>query len=73
MTGQIIGLINDQQVVRLDIAKSVFQLHTVDIDSGEIVNIKLKRAKVLAYFANKRPCLIGIEACGGARTTGNGN
>ncbi|CAJ0785382.1 IS110 family transposase ISCARN18 [Ralstonia chuxiongensis] len=64
--GQIIGLINDQQVFGLDIAKSVFQLHTVDMDSGEIINAQIKRAKVLEYFANHQPCLIGIEACGGA-------
>jgi len=64
--GQVIGTVNGQQVVGLDIAKSVFQLHTVDMNSGEIINIQLKRARVLEYFANKAACLIGIEACGGA-------
>jgi len=64
--GQVIGTIDGQQAVGLDIAKSVFQLHTVDMTTGEIINIQLKRAKVLEYFSNKRPCQIGIEACGGA-------
>ena len=64
--GKTIGLINGLQVVGLDIAKRVFQLHTVDMTTGEIVNVQLKRAKVLEHFANHRPCLIGIEACGGA-------
>ncbi len=64
--GQVIGTVGGQQVVGLDIAKSVFQLHTVDMSSGEIVNQQLKRAKVLTYFANRAPCVIGIEACGGA-------
>jgi len=64
--GQIIGVANGQQVVGLDIAKNVFQVHAVDMSSGEIANIQLRRAKVLEYFANKAPCLIGIEACGGA-------
>jgi len=64
--GQIIGQIEGRQVVGLDIAKSVFQLHTVDMDTGEIVNMQLKRAKVLEHFANRAPCVIGIEACGGA-------
>lgn len=64
--GQVIGTVWGQQVVGLDIAKSVFQLHTVDMNSGEIVNQQLKRAKVLTYFANRAPCVIGIEACGGA-------
>lgn len=64
--GQILGTVDGQQVVGLDIAKSVFQSHTVDMSTGEIINIQLKRAKLLEYFANKAPCLIGIEACGGA-------
>ena len=64
--GQIYGTVNGQQVVGLDIAKSVFQLHTVDMGSGEVINIQLKRAKVLEYFANRQPSLIAIEACGGA-------
>lgn len=64
--GQVIGTVGGQQVVGLDIAKSVFQLHTVDMNSGEIVNQQLKRARVLTYFSNRAPCVIGIEACGGA-------
>lgn len=64
--GQIIGQIDGCQVVGLDIAKNVFRLHSVDMATGEIVNLQLKRAKVLEHFANRVPCLIGIEACGGA-------
>ncbi len=45
--GQIIGTMNGLQVVGLDIAKLVFQMHTVDLDTGEIVNVQIKRAKVL--------------------------
>jgi transposase len=64
--GQIIGTMAGQQVVGLDIAKHVFQLHTVDMGTGEIVNMQLKRARVLTHFVNKPACLIAIEACGGA-------
>jgi transposase len=64
--GQIIGTMNGRQVLGLDIAKNVFQLHSVDMGTGEIVNVQIKRAKVLEHFVNKAPCLIGIEACGGA-------
>jgi transposase len=64
--GQIIGTMNGQQVVGLDIAKHVFQLHTVNMGTGEIVNVQIKRAKVLEHFANHAPCLVAIEACGGA-------
>lgn len=64
--GQILGMSCGLQVVGLDIAKLVFQMHTVDMATGEIVNVQIKRAKVLEHFANRAPCLIGIEACGGA-------
>jgi transposase len=64
--GQIIGTMNALQVVGLDIAKHVFQLHTVDMRTGEIINLQIKRARVLEHFVNKPPCLIAIEACGGA-------
>ena len=64
--GQIIGTMSGLQVVGLDIAKHVFQLHTVDMGTGEIVNMQIKRAKVLEHFVNKPPCLVAIEACGGA-------
>jgi transposase len=52
--------------VGVDIAKQVFQVHYVDRESGEIVNKPIKRAKFLEHFANHAPCLIGMEACGGA-------
>ena len=52
--------------VGIDIAKSVFQVHYVDQETGEIVNRPIKRAKFLEFFANRAPCLIGMEACGGA-------
>lgn len=64
--GQVIGTMNGLQVIGLDIAKQVFQMHTVEMNTGEIVNVQLKRAKVLERFANKPACLIAIEACGGA-------
>jgi transposase len=53
--------------VGVDIAKNVFQVHYVDAETGEIVNRQIKRAKFLEYFANRAPCLIGMEACGGAQ------
>jgi transposase len=53
--------------VGVDIAKNVFQLHWVDANSGEIVSKRLKRAVFLEHFANREPCLIGMEACGGAQ------
>lgn len=53
--------------VGIDIAKSVIQVHYVDVQTGEIVNRALRRAAFLEHFANRAPCLIGMEACGGAQ------
>jgi transposase len=53
--------------VGVDIAKNVFQVHYVNTETGEIVNKPIKRAAFLEYFANREPCLIGMEACGGAQ------
>ena len=64
--GQIIGTMGGKQVIGLDIAKHVFQLHSVDMSTGEIMNVQIKRAKVLEHFVNKPQSLIAMEACGGA-------
>ncbi len=50
--------------VGIDIAQSVFQFHHVDENTGKTVNKAIKRAGFLQYFANRSPCLIGMEACG---------
>ena len=55
------------QVVGVDIAKRVFQLHWIDAETGEIMNVQLKREKFLEHFVNRAQCLIGMEACGGAQ------
>lgn len=56
-----------KNVVGIEIAKRVFQLHWVDRETGEIVSLQLKREKFLEHFANRQSCLIGMEACGGAQ------
>src|SRR5258707_10381776 len=54
-------------IVGVDIAKSVMQIHWVDPETGEVVNRPLKRAAFLEYFANRSPCLVGMESCGGSQ------
>jgi transposase len=49
--------------IGLDIAKSVFQVHGVDVDGAVVVRKRVSRAKVVEFFAALPPCLIGIEAC----------
>lgn len=47
----------------LDIAKNVFHLFTINED-GEMIKKKLTRARLLSFFVQQPPGLIGIEACG---------
>ena len=49
--------------VGLDIAKSVFQVHGIDIEGRVIIRRQLRRRYVLAFFVKLPPCLVGIEAC----------
>jgi len=49
--------------IGLDIAKSVFQVHSVDAAGQVIIRRQLKRRHVLAFFEKLPPCLVGIEAC----------
>jgi transposase len=57
-------------VIGVDIAKRVFQLHWVE-KSGEIKSVQLRREKFLEHFANRAPCLVGMEACGGWSSRSN--
>jgi transposase len=44
----------------------VFQVHGMDRHGKVVLRKRLRRVQVLAFFANLPPCLIGLEACGGA-------
>jgi transposase len=49
--------------VGLDIAKQVFQVHGVDDRGQTVARRRLRRTEVRRYFAQRPPCLVGIEAC----------
>ena len=49
--------------IGLDIAKSVFQVHGVDVDGAVVIRKRVSRAKVLEFFSTLPCCLVGIEAC----------
>ena len=57
--------------VGFDIAKRVFQVHGVDENGKVKVGEPLARQKVLEYFAQLPPCLVGMETCGGAHPWGS--
>ena len=52
--------------IGIDLAKSVFQIHGVDASGKVVVKKKLSRTGMVEFFIKVAPCLIGMEACGGA-------
>ena len=52
--------------IGLDIAKSVFHLYAVNQMGKYVIKKQLKRPQLLQYKARLEPCLIAMEACGGA-------
>ena len=50
----------------LDLAKRVFQVHSVDMETGEIERRQLKREVLVRFFAKQAPAVIAMEACGSA-------
>ena len=52
--------------VGLDLAKSVFSLHGVDASGRVVLRKTVRRDKLVELVAALPPCLIGMEACGGA-------
>lgn len=54
------------KVLGIDLAKQSFQLHGVDEHGHVVLRKKLSRSQLRTFVANLPPCLIGLEACGGA-------
>jgi transposase len=56
--------------IGLDIAKAVFQVHGVDGAGVVVIRKRISRSKMLEFFAELPPCLVGIEACPSAHHWG---
>ena len=56
--------------VGLDLAKNVFQVHGADGSGGAVLRKKLGRDQVLGFFGDLPPCIVAMEACGGAHFWG---
>lgn len=52
--------------IGLDLAKNVIQVHGVDHEGKKRLARLLKREKMIEFFQNQPPCLIGMEACASA-------
>lgn len=50
----------------LDLAKRLFQVHWVEMETGEICRRQLKRDEVMEFFARRAPGVVAMEACGSA-------
>ena len=57
---------NKVTTLGIDLAKTVFQLHGVDLTGKVVWRREVRRAQLTKIVAQLEPCLIGIEACGGA-------
>ncbi len=52
--------------VGIDLAKNLFQLHCVNEHGKVVLRKQFRRDQVAEFFVNLPPCLVGMEACGGA-------
>lgn len=60
------GVMNEVSVIGLDLAKHVFQVHGITANGEVAIRKTLRRSQLISFFANCPPCLVGMEACGGA-------
>ena len=56
--------------IGLDLGKYVFQVHGADASGAKLLNKRLRRKEVRAFFSSLSPRQVGLEACGGAHHWG---
>ena len=56
----------DITTLGIDLAKNLFQVHGVDGQGRTVVQRQLRRAQLLTFVVQLRPCLVAMEACGSA-------
>ena len=57
---------NEVTLIGIDLAKHHFQLHGSHADGSVAFRKALTRAKLLGFLKKQPPCLVAMEACGGA-------
>lgn len=50
-------------IIGIDLAKNSIHIYGTDSTGKKTVSKAISRKKVVEYFANIPPCLIGMEAC----------
>ena len=53
-------------MIGLDLAKNVFQVHGADTAGAVVFRKQLRRDKLLAFFAGQPACIVAMEACSSA-------
>ena len=53
-------------MIGLDLAKNLFQVHGVDGSGAVVLRKRLRRSQVERFFAALAPAVVGLEACGGS-------
>jgi len=54
------------RILGIDLAKNVFSVHGVDGRGKTVLHRELRRRQLLPFMRQLQPCLVGMEACGGA-------
>ncbi len=49
--------------IGIDLAKNIFQVHGIAENGDVVFNRAIRRAQLLAFFADLPACLVGMEAC----------
>lgn len=57
-------------VLGIDLAKNIFQLHGTDCSGVTVLRKKLSRKELVLFIANLPKCTIAMEACGGSHFWG---
>ena len=57
-------------IIGIDISKRSFQLHGATDRGIPVLRRKLSRSQMVKFFASQAPCLVVMEACGGAHYWG---
>jgi transposase len=52
--------------IGIDLAKTTLSVHAIDTHGKTVMHKSLSRTKLIAWMSNLEPCLVGMEACGGA-------
>lgn len=56
----------DIKTIGIDIGKNKFHVHGINEKGKILVRKVMTRQKLYEFMANLKPCLVGMEACGGA-------